>query len=829
MRTNGLARAALRFKPAAFAGTFLALFMAAMIVSACGILLETGLRASVPPGRYADAPVVVAADQQAHHPVVDAAGDRSDHGGPVPDRARLDAALVARAAAVPGVHAAIGDTTFPVRTDRAALTGHGWGATALTGERATTGRAPAPGEVALTVPGPVRTPAGEPPAVGDRITLHTAEGARTFRVAALVPAAGATPTAWFHDTEAPRIAGHPGRIDAIAVLPEAGVPTTELKGRVAAALGDAAEIHTGEDRGAVAEPGLGEAKELLIGLGGSFGGTATLVAVFTAAGTVALSVGQRAREYALLRAIGTTPRQVRRAIATETLLIAPLAGALGCLPGTALATWWFGQLQDKGALPRALDLAVSPLPLLAAVAAVVLTGLVAGWAAARRPARIRPGQALARAAVERSLPGPLRLGLGIAAAVGGTALAAVAQSTAGEDAANAAMGVVLLFMLAVALLGPLVARACAALVGLPMRGAGAAGALAAANSRTNARRLASAITPIVLAVAFASTLLFLHSSQDRATVRQQGAGVIADHVVRPASGGLAPDAVAAAADRPGVRAAVGLLRTAVLVPTGSGDTAMLRTASAQGVDGPARDLAAVQELDVRRGALDLGPGRAAVDLRLAEAADVTVGDRLPLRLPDGTERSVEVVATYAHGLGLSEVTMVRGDLARHVTDPFAAELWVKGGSAADLAAHGTVIARGDYTSAASVDRELNAWANRLMAAVLGGFAAVASANTLVMTVLDRRRELGTLRLIGSTRRQVLRMVRWEALLVAAVGVVLGSAIALATLVPMVRGITGEGVHIPPAVYGSLVGGALLLGLLATALPARFVLRAPHRA
>ena len=85
------------------------------------------------------------------------------------------------------------------------------------------------------------------------------------------------------------------------------------------------------------------------------------------------------------------------------------------------------------------------------------------------------------------------------------------------------------------------------------------------------------------------------------------------------------------------------------------------------------------------------------------------------------------------------------------------------------------------------DRELNAWANTTMAAVLGGFAAVAAANTLVMTVLDRRRELGTLRLIGSTRRQVLRMMRWEALLVALAGIALGTAIALATLVPMMRG------------------------------------------
>lgn len=111
-----------------------------------------------------------------------------------------------------------------------------------------------------------------------------------------------------------------------------------------------------------------------------------------------------------------------------------------------------------------------------------------------------------------------------------------------------------------------------------------------------------------------------------------------------------------------------------------------------------------------------------------------------------------------------------------------------------------------------------------MASVLGGFAAVAAVNTLVMTVLDRRRELGTLRLIGSTRRQILRMIRWEALLVALTGIGLGTAIALATLVPMIQGLTGQGPYIPPLVYGAFAGGVVVLGLAAASIPARAALR-----
>jgi putative ABC transport system permease protein len=798
---NGLARAAVRFRPASFVGTFVALALAALIVSACGILLETGLRAAVPPERYTGAPVVAAADQKAHY----GHGDSADS-VPVPDRARLDAALVAKAATAPGARTAVADITFPARSPRGPVTAHNWASTAFTGDRLTAGSAPGPGEVVLAHAD-----------VGDRVTLTTPTGTRTYRVSGTT---GTGTAVWFADSDAVRLSGHPGRVDAVAVLPEPGVGTGTLAAQVSHLLGERVEVHTGEDRGAVEDPTLAEAKETLVGIGGSFGGIAAMVAVFTAAGAVALAVGQRAREFALLRAIGATPRQIRRTIATEALLVAPLAGLLGCLPGIGLAAWWLGQLKDKGAVPEAVDLSAGWIPLVTAVGTVLLTALAAGFMAARRSSRIKPGQALSEASVERLRFGWIRTPLGLAALAGGFVCAGLAASLTGEDAANASLGIVMLFMLAVALLGPLVARLCAGLFGLPLRGAGAPASLAAANSRTNARRLASAITPIVLAMAFSSVLVFMHTSEDRATERQQQAGILADHIVT-ADPGLPPDAVRQAARTPEVTAAVGLLRTSVLVPASGGG---LTPASTQGVTGSARDLAAVQDLDVKEGRLSLKQGEIAVDASVADSANRGIGDRLAVRLPDGTRTEPRIVATYGRGLGLAQVTMARADLATHVTSAFDTELWTKGGTPAALKGFGTVLDRADHTTAQSVDRELNAWANTVMAAVLGGFAAVAAVNTLVMTVLGRRRELGTLRLIGSTRRQVLRMIRWEALLVALAGIVLGTAIALATLVPMMKGLTGEGPYIPPLVYGAFAGTIVVLGLTAAGLPARAALR-----
>ncbi|MCX4908688.1 hypothetical protein [Streptomyces sp. NBC_00878] len=279
---NGLARAAVRFKPAAFVGRFVALAMAALIVSACGILLETGLRVSVPPvlpqsqlrstggTPIADVPVVAAADQRAHL-VTGHGEDREDDAVPLPDKAWLDNSLVEKAGSVAGARAAVPDVTFPVQTrEGEQVTAHGWGSTAFTVERLTSGQAPGEGEVVLTKG--VFANGVAQGAVGDRGTLTTADGPRTFRVSGLTKAEA--PTAWFTDTEAVRVSGHPGRVDAIAVLPKEGVSAGTLKSQVEHALGNRAEVYAGDDRGTVEDSSLAEAKALLVALAGIALGTA---------------------------------------------------------------------------------------------------------------------------------------------------------------------------------------------------------------------------------------------------------------------------------------------------------------------------------------------------------------------------------------------------------------------------------------------------------------------------------------------------------------------------------------------------------------------------
>ncbi|MBZ4321621.1 FtsX-like permease family protein [Streptomyces huiliensis] len=836
--TNGLARASVRFRPASFAGSLVALLFASAIITACGVLLQTGITAHVAPERYAHTPVVVTADPYAR--VTTGHGDdKSTSETALPGRPRVPAALAARIAARPGVAAAVPDLAFPVRAGKPALpdlTGRPYGAAGIAlapGTRPLAdGRAPRSGEVVLDA----ATARAARLATGDRVTLTGPGGTAAYRIAGLAREGAGPATAWFADAVAGRLSGHPGAADAIAVLPRPGTAAPALAREVRQAVGDGPKVLTGDARGAAEEPGLAETRELLSGLGGSFGGIATLTAVFVVMGTVALATGQRAREFALLRATGATPRQIRRTIATEAMIVAPVAGGLGILPGLALARWWFGELGERGALVDGVRLDVGWIPMAVAVGATLVSALVAGYAAARRSARLRPSQALGAAAVERVRPGWVRTPLGLAALVGGTFLAGLAAEQSGETAANTALGVVMCFLLAVALLGPLVARLCATVFGLPLRtrAAGAAASLAADNSRAQAHRLASAITPIVMVTAFCGTLLFLQSTIRHVADRNVRDGVVADHVLDTTGPGLPAATAGRAARVPGVATAVGVLRTGTVHR--AGDT--LSTSTALGVSGDPARLPDVLDLGVRTGSLaGLGtsPDTVALSAALADTLHVTPGDRVPLWLADGTRVRPRLVATYERGLGIGEVLLPRAAVAAHAATALDTQVLVKRAPGADradvarrLAAIGPpgtgVTDAAGYAAAADRNQELNAWANTVMAAVLGGFAAVAAANTLVMTVLDRRREVALLRLTGTTRRQVRDMMRWEGLLVAASGLTLGGVIAWITLVPITRGITGSAPYVPPVTAVSLVAGAVLLTVGATALPARALLR-----
>ncbi|NUR83774.1 MAG: ABC transporter permease, partial [Nonomuraea sp.] len=320
----------LRHRRAAFAGSFVALLFAAALVTACGMLLETGLRGTVATERYAGTPVVVAGDQF----VREVKSSGKEKAKELPERRWIPASLAADLAGRPGVTKVVSEVTFPF----AGFTAHGWESAGLTPFTLARGRAPrADGEVVVDA---ANAGAKIP---GYRVVGVTAQTLPSQR------------TLFFSPGEARRLAGHPGMVAAIGVFPAVDVKA------------EGALTYTGEERGALEFQDAESARIKLISLGGALAGTSLLVAILVVVGTFALSIQQRMRELAMLRAVAATPKQIRKLIGGEALLVSALAGVIGAGVGIGIGFWLRSRFVALGAMPENLGLVVSPFPAVAAM------------------------------------------------------------------------------------------------------------------------------------------------------------------------------------------------------------------------------------------------------------------------------------------------------------------------------------------------------------------------------------------------------------------------------------------------------------------------------
>ncbi|MEU7691867.1 ABC transporter permease [Microbispora hainanensis] len=787
---TGLALKTLRHRRAAFAGAFVALVCAAALVCACLMLLETGLRGGVAPERYAGAPLIVAGDQNVHATVTKSSGKVKTKAKPLSERVWIPEATAAKLRALPGVSKVLTEVTFPVNGH---ALGHGWESAGLTPFTIARGRPPrADGEVVVDA----RSGLSVGAALDVRGTAHRVVGV----TAQALPSQD---TVFFSTDEARRLAGRPGLVTAIGVFPRVDV-SRALTGRLVA--------HTGDERGAVEFLDAEQARVRLISMGGALGGTSLLIAILVVTGTSALAVQQRRREIALLRAVAATPGQVRRLLGGEALLVGLAAGVIGSAAGVGLGFWLRGRFVELGAMPPNLRLVVSPFPAVAALLAAVAAAWAATRLSVRRTARIRPVEALGEAALGGDRLPIGRSIAGVLCVAGGITLTLVLSGLETEAASSpVTMLTALVWTVAVTLLGPVLARVATALLGVALR-ASRAGYLAARNLRTGPGRMASVMAPLTLLVAMTCTILFSQTTMGHASAAQAAAGTHADYVVS----GATADAAEAVRRVPGVKAVTSVVRTSVRVG--------LDKYGAQGVDGGGRPIGQAVDLGVVSGSLDgFGAGSAALSESAASRLGLSVGEPLKLTLGDGTPAELKVVAVYSRGLGFGDLTLPYALVAGHVDDP-SGTLLVEAPSVsrAALADVAPIVAPMEGAGAETPNAEVNYVAMGLIIA----FSAIAVVNTLAMSTTDRSRELALLRLVGATRRQVLRMLRLETLTALIVSVFAGTGIALITLSAFGRGMTGSALpYVPPAGYALVIAAVAALALVATSLPARLALRA----
>jgi putative ABC transport system permease protein len=827
----------MRGRKGPFAGAFVALAIAAALVTACGTLLEAGLRSDPPVERYAGAPLVIAGSQQ----LTINPGTQNQDSVSLLERVRVPAALVPRLAAVPGVRAAIADVSAPARLLGpdgviAGPTGHPtavhpWDTAALTPYWLESGRAPLGARDLVLDAGLARRGAVR---IGQRVRVSSNGPAQTMTVVGIARTAAGVPrqgVMFVTRREAERLAATPGRVDAIGILPAPGVQLGILAARLQQAAGPQVRVVTGSARGEVEHVEALRARASLLALCGTFGGLALLIAMFVVASTLGLSVVQREREVALLRAIAATPAQVRRMIASEAVLVAVVASAVGVAPGIALAGALGGALARRGIAPEDMHVAVGVVPAIAAIAGSIVIALVAVLAAGRRAARVQPTRALQESSAERSAIGAIRLLAGLVALGGAGALLATSAAS-GDPSAAADTATVAAFalVLAAALLGPILARLAAGVLG--SKGSTAA-FLGISNVGSSSRRFASAMSPLVLSVAMSCLLLFVATTRDHAASEQGRGAVSAEFIMRSEGAGIPMAAVAEVRRIPGVKTAVGLAST-TLGPT-LGETYGELPAAVFDPHG----IGDVLNLDVRSGSLsDLDGGSVALSTTRAAQAHAGVGRNVSLTLGDGTRRTARVVAIYRRALAFGDVLIPTSMAAGHRTSPLLESVLVRvtpGASRAATAARLSSLAtrypglsvadRRERAVHADTDRAAVRWVFEILAAIVFIFTAIAVVNTLMMIGLHRTRELALLRLVGATNRQVRAMARWEAGLVVGLGVILGAAIALVALMPTSRVLSGSPIpYAPPGLVVLVLGSAAAVGLLGSELSTRLAIR-----
>lgn len=608
---------------------------------------------------------------------------------------------------------------------------------------------------------------------------------------------------------------------------EEGVSQEQLRSEAAAVIPDDLVARTGDD---VAEESQNDFEEaigfisifLLV-----FAGIALVVGTFLIINTFSILVAQRSRELALLRALGASRRQVTRSVLLESFIVGVVGSTIGLFLGFGLPPALTALMRAIGIDLRLDGLVFQPRTAIVAYAVGVIVTMLAAYVPARRASRIAPVAALRDdiALPESSIR--RRSIVGAIVVVVGAGLMAV--GLAGEGGTGAALvGIgILCVLLGVAALSPVVGRPVLHALGRIFRPFGMVGRLATQNSLRNPRRTAATASALMIGLALVATMSVLGSSANASIDKMVEENLAADYVVSNAIGApFSPGIAEQAAQVDGVEAVASYRGQPVDVDD-------------QEIWGGATDPEAFTQMidsTVTAGSLDdLSGSTVAMDIGTAEDLGLSVGDQVDLEFP-GSDQQVELVATYDDNpaMGQYVVPISVFDAAQvRPADSYVYIIREDGASETQVRADLEKLVE-DVPTVSLKDQEefadeFKANINQLLFLIyaLLGLAIVIAVlgiiNTLALSVIERTREVGLLRAVGMSRRQLRRMVRLEAIAIAVLGAVLGVMMGVVFGVTLQRAIADEGLDVLSVPYLNLsvfVLIAALVGVLAALLPAR---------
>lgn len=759
-------------------------------------------------------------------------------------RARVPASTVGRVESVAGVEAAAGSIsgfTQLIRADGSATPLDGLGSPV--GTNWVTDEGLNPFELAAGRPPRAErevvldraTVDAEGWELGDQVTVMaggepvglTLVGVATFGSLDGVPG---SPLVAVSDPAAQRWFSQPGWYDSVVVAADEGVEPAELATEVDRALGTGSfEVLTGAEDTAEKQGELQEDLSFFSTFLMSFAFVSLFVGTFIIYNTFSILAAQRSKESAMLRTIGASRRQLLWSTTAESAVVGLVAGSVGLLVGIG------GSLGLK-ALIGAVGLEIPSGPTVISTGTVVtafVVGVVGTVVSAVGPAvrasRVRPIAALRDVGVARATASTARSAVGVAMTATGAAAFAAGVVHEG-DAAPALLAVgAVVTVLGFFVLGPVVARPMIQVLGLPLSWwGGSTGRLARENAVRSPKRSAATASALMVGVALVGFITILATSTKLSIDDAIDRSMHADFLVESGAlgeGGFSPSLADRLAALPEVES-VSSYRSAPAEVDGTPVTI-------DSVDTATLDelfdlhLSAGEIADVVTGAIALSEDR-------ASEHGLEIGDTIRVGFP-GSEVDLEIAALYDSKFPEGGYLVDNSTLEAHVADRYDKKIFLSIDDGVDLEQARAALQEElatqpsaqlqDQTTfkesiTSGVDSLLTLVYGLLSLAVV--IALIGIANTLALSIHERRREIGLLRAVGMTRGQVRRAIRIESVLIALLGTTLGMLLAVASAWGIVKALEPD-VSTFAVPYVQLVVIACLAasaGVLAALGPAR---------
>ncbi|MFJ7130317.1 ABC transporter permease [Streptomyces sp. NPDC098101] len=679
--------------------------------------------------------------------------------------------------------------------------------------------------------------------LGDELRTISVNGDFTAKISGIVDFKVTNPGAtlvYFDTATAQReLLGKEGLFTQITADAAPGVSDETLKANVAAVLGDGYKLQTAAEAADAGREDIAGFLDVMKYAMLGFAGIAFLVGIFLIVNTFSMLVAQRTREIGLMRAIGSSRRQVNRSVLIEALLLGLVGSAAGVAAGVGLAVGLMKLMSAVGMELSTGDLTVKwTTPVVGVVLGVVVT-VLAAYVPARRAGRISPMAALRDAGTPADgRAGRVRGGIGLAlTAAGAAALVAAARA---EEAAPGSgwlgLGVVL-SLLGFVVVGPLLAGGVVRALGVVvLRVFGPVGRMAERNALRNPRRTGATGAALMIGLALVACLSVVGSSMVASATEELDRSVGADFIVQSGTGQpIVPQAQAALEKAPGIDHVTEYKWLDVTVTDPRGKKAEQGLAAADPTY--AQDLR--RETTAGRLADAYGPDAMSVGSDYATAHGVKVGDVLTVAFKGGKPAKLRVAAITSDQANVDKGAMYTNvtTAARYLpADRMPHSLLLLAGAKdgqetqAYQALKDALAPYPQYkvSNQADYKKELQDQVGQLLNIVYGLLAlaivvaVLGVVNTLALSVVERTREIGLMRAIGLSRRQLRRMIRLESVVIALFGALLGLGLGMGwgTAAQKILALEGLGVlEIPwPTILTVFVASAFV-GLFAALIPA----------